>query len=133
MIAADWIGRNAVRDVRITEDLIDQFASLSGDDSPIHVSSDAARQCGLRTRVAHGMLLAALVSGVIGTELPGQDGLLHEVHLSFRNPCYPGDLITIEVTVVEAFESVQTLILDVRVARSDGLVLATGRIQSGLR
>lgn len=133
MIAEDWIGRTATRRVRVTAELIDDFVRVSGDNSPIHVSAEAAEQRGLKERVAHGMLLGALVSGLVGTELPGAAGLLQAVQLSFRNPCHPGDEITIQVTVAEVFESVRTLVLKVRVERSDGLVLATGRLQSGLR
>jgi 3-hydroxybutyryl-CoA dehydratase len=131
--AEDWIGKTAARRVRITDDLIDQFTELSGDNSPIHVTDGAAQSRGFPTRVAHGMLLGSLVSGVVGRELPGEHGVLHEVQLSFRNSCHPGDEIIIRVTVSEFFESVQALVLKVQIERADGVTLATGRVQSGLR
>jgi 3-hydroxybutyryl-CoA dehydratase len=113
--------------------MIDQFVALSGDNSPIHTTDRAAQGHGFPARVAHGMLLGSLVSGVIGTELPGERGLLHEVQLSFRNSCHPGDEIIIHVKASEFYESVQALILKVTIERTDGVILATGRVQSGLR
>ncbi len=84
--AVDWIGRNAERRVRITSEMLDHFVTVSGDSSAIHVSEKAAKERGFPGRVAHGMLLRALVSGIIGTELPGDDGVLQQMQLSFRAP-----------------------------------------------
>ncbi len=131
--ARDWLGRTAVRRVEISEAMLDAFVALSGDTSPIHVQSAAARARGFDSRVVHGMLLGSLVSAVLGTELPGADGVLQDVRLSFRRPCHPGDRVEILVTASEFFESVQTLVLDLKVTREDGMVLATGQARSGLR
>jgi acyl dehydratase len=131
--AEDWIGRTAARRVRITEEMVDQFVDLSGDRAANHVSDAAAQAEGFRGRVVHGMLLGALLSGVLGTELPGKPGVEQEAKLSFRNPCYPGDEIVIQVAVAEFFASVQTLVLKVTISRTDDVTLATGQIQFGLR
>lgn len=65
------------------------FAELTGDYNPIHVES--ARN------IAHGALLNGLVSGIIGTKLPGPGTIVIEQNLTFPKPCYAGD--TVEVTV----------------------------------
>ena len=131
---AEWIGRKAERRVCITAEMLDQFVAFSGDSGAIHVSDEAARELGFPGgRLVHGMLLGALVSGLIGTELPGDDGYEQQMQLSFRAPCYPGDEVTISLTVVEFYESVQTLVLKVNIVNAAGVTLATGRIQSGLR
>jgi 3-hydroxybutyryl-CoA dehydratase len=128
----DWIGRKATKTIRVTADMIDRFAALSGDTSPIHMSDAAAQNRKYAARVAHGMLLGSLVSSVLGTQLPGEEGVLQQVQLDFRKPCYPGDEITIHVEVTEFFESVQVAVLKVEIIRSDGVVLTTGQVQSGL-
>ncbi len=130
---ADWVGRTAVRQVRITAEMVDQFASLSGDLGPIHTNDEAARKQGYQARLVHGWLLGSLVSGLIGMELPGDGGVEQDVQLSFRNPCYIGDAIKIELLGTEWFESVKTLVLKVKLTREDGLILATGEIRCGLR
>lgn len=129
----DWIGRWAERRIRITAEMLDQFTAISGDSSAIHVSDEAAKQRGFPGRVAHGMLLGALVSGIVGTELPGDDGVLQEMKLSFRTPCHPEDVITIRLTVTEFFESVQTMLIKVKILNTAGATVATGLVQSGLR
>ena len=113
--------------------MLDAFVALSGDTSPIHVNGAVARARGYGGRVVHGMLLGSLVSAVLGTDLPGEIGLLQDVRLSFRNPCHPGDQVEILVTASEFFESVQTLVLEIKITRDDGTILATGQARSGLR
>jgi 3-hydroxybutyryl-CoA dehydratase len=131
--AEDWIGRVAVRRVCVTPAMVDQFVELSGDSSSIHVSDAAARQRGFDGRIVHGLLLGALVSQVIGTELPGNEGVLQDFQLSFKQPCFPGDEVVIRAEVTEVFQSVQAIVLRVKITRADGVVLASGKVQSGLR
>jgi acyl dehydratase len=113
--------------------MVDGFAALSGDASPIHMSDDAAQRHSFQRRVVHGMLLGSLVSGTLGMELPGERGVLEKMQLSFRNPCYVDDEITIDVAVAKFFASVQTLVLTVKITRADGTLLARGTAQAGLR
>lgn len=129
----DWVGRKAERTVSITPELMAAFIALSGDSNPLHVSDGHALARGFRGRVVHGLLLGALVSGLIGMELPGRPGVLQSVQLSFHNPCYVGDTIQIVAEVTEFFESVQVAILQVVVRNSAGLSIATGKVQSGIR
>ncbi len=131
-VASDWVGRSAERLVRVTAEMLDHFVAVSGDSSEIHVSDESARDRGFPCRVAHGMLLGALVSGVIGTELPGNAGVLQQIQLSFRAACHPGDEIIIRLVVAEFIESVQTMMIKVKIAKADGTILSTGTVQSGL-
>ena len=73
-----------------------------------------------------------LLSGVIGTQLPGARGVLQNLELAFRQPCLIGDVITIYVSVAAFHESVNTLVLKVLIKKQDGTTLATGSIRSGL-
>ncbi|KYN18758.1 Armadillo repeat-containing protein 7 [Trachymyrmex cornetzi] len=73
----------------ITNDDILKFAELTGDHNPIHTES--ARN------IAHGALLNGLVSGLIGTKLPGAGTVVIEQNITFPKPCYAGD--TVEVIV----------------------------------
>ncbi len=130
--AQDWLGKSARRTCEITAELVDRFVELSGDFSPLHVEDQAGRAVGYRGRVVHGMLLGSLVSSVIGTQLPGRFGVLQEIQFSFRNPCYIGDRITIEVTVAEFHEALQLLSGKVEVRNAAGGLLARGRFRSGL-
>jgi 3-hydroxybutyryl-CoA dehydratase len=129
---AEWAGKSARLTVVVTEDLLDRFVAVSGDSSPIHVSTAAAKARGFAGRVAHGLLLGSLVSSIIGTQLPGEDGVLQEIKLAFHNPCYVGDTVVIDVGVSDVHESVRALTCSVRVSNQAGLLLAKGHFRSGL-
>lgn len=70
---------------------IDDFARLTGDVNPIHFGDRP---------LTHGLFLAGLVSGVIGTKLPGEGTVLVSKNLRFPNACYAGDYVTIEVEIL---------------------------------
>ncbi len=127
-----WVDRSASRRVTVTEDLIAAFAAVSGDHSPIHVDETFAQRRGLKGRVAHGALQAALVSGVLGMDLPGAAGTLQELSLRFHRPCYASDTLTITVTVTECFCSVRAIRMAVRIVNQHAQVVATGKAQSGI-
>lgn len=76
----------------ITNDDILKFAELTGDYNPIHI--DSARN------IAHGALLNGLVSGLIGTKLPGAGTIVIEQNLTFPKPCYAGDTVEVIVKIV---------------------------------
>ena len=126
------LGEEASRHFDITPSMLDAFVSLSTDDSPIHVDETAAKARGFPGRVAHGALLGALVSGVVGTELPGARGLIHSVELKFKRPSCVGDRVQVVVGVSEKIVSVRVLILKVRILDQQQRALATGRVQVGL-
>ena len=48
------------------------FAELSTDHNPVHLDDDYARDTIFEGRIAHGILTAALISSVIGQQLPGR-------------------------------------------------------------
>nr|ABZ09810.1 putative MaoC like domain protein [uncultured marine microorganism HF4000_APKG8K5] len=79
---------------------IESFAELSGDRNPLHMDGAYAREQGFADRVVHGFLLGAKVSALIGMFLPGRRCLLVEESLSFPNPVYPGDEVTLSGEVV---------------------------------
>jgi len=83
----------------ITEADVVLFAGLSGDINPSHIDEEFARTTRMKTRVAHGMLTASLISAVLGTKLPGP-GCLFVSHTSnFRAPVRIGDTVMARATV----------------------------------
>ena len=54
--------------VTVTEEMIENFARATGDKNPIHLDETYARETMFKTRVAHGMLQAGILSGILGME-----------------------------------------------------------------
>lgn len=80
------------------------FAEVSGDRNPIHLSEHFAARTPFRTRIAHGLYTASLISAVLGTRLPGPGAIYLSQTLNFRAPVRIGDEVTVTVTVAELME-----------------------------
>ena len=93
---------------------IESFANLSGDRNPLHMDGAYARERGFADRVAHGFLLGAKVSALIGMFLPGRRCLLVEESLNFPNPVYPGDEVTLSGEVVDTHTDLALVSLKIR-------------------
>ena len=98
---------------------IESFANLSGDRNPLHMDRAYARERGFADRVAHGFLLGAKVSALIGMFLPGRRCLLVEENLNFPNPVYPGDEVTLSGEVVDTHTDLALVNLKIRGEKKD--------------
>jgi 3-hydroxybutyryl-CoA dehydratase len=78
---------------------IEAFAAVSGDTNPVHLDEAYAQTTTFGGRIAHGMLSAAYVSAVLGTQLPGPGAIYLTQSLRFRRPVKIGDEVTARVTV----------------------------------
>ncbi len=77
------------------------FAAVTGDRNPIHLSEHFAAKTPFRTRIAHGLYTASLISAVLGTRLPGPGAIYISQTLNFRAPVKIGDTVDVYVTVAE--------------------------------
>jgi len=80
------------------------YAGISGDFNPAHINEAYARNTYFKTRIAHGMLSAGLISAVIGTQLPGPGSIYMQQTLSFLAPVHMGDTVTARVEVMEKID-----------------------------
>jgi 3-hydroxybutyryl-CoA dehydratase len=79
------------------------FAQVTGDRNPIHLSEHFAAKTQFKTRIAHGLYTASLISAVLGTRLPGPGAIYISQTLHFRAPVKIGDTVLVTVTVAELF------------------------------
>ncbi len=113
---------------------IELFAELSTDHNPVHLDEQYAQDTIFEGRIAHGMLTAALISAVIGEQLPGHGTVYLKQDLKFMAPVRPGDRVEAVVEVRDIDYSRRRVGLDCRcvvgdtvVLRGDALVLAPSR------
>jgi len=85
---------------RVTDRDIALFAEVSTDRNPVHLDDDYAQETIFEGRIAHGMLTAALISAVIGEQLPGHGSVYLGQSLRFMAPVRPGDVVRAEVKVL---------------------------------
>lgn len=105
---------------------IEMFGQVSGDMNPIHFDEAYASSTPFKGRIAHGMLTASLLSGVIGQELPGQGTIYLKQDLKFLAPVRPGDTVETTVTVAEVNRERRRVTLDC-VCRVAGTVVLEGQ------
>ena len=115
----------------ITAELIDSYAEVSGDNFEIHLSEEAAARHGFDGRVAHGLLVLAVVDGLKNqaeARIRAQASLGWE--WKFRKPVLAGDSIDVQVTISGKREirdrSRGILVLDFTVSNQDGLLVQQG-------
>jgi 3-hydroxybutyryl-CoA dehydratase len=95
------VGDEASLTRTITEVHIVNYAGLTGDWNPVHADAEHAAQSMFGERIAHGMLIAGLISAVLGTQLPGPNSIYLGQDLKFVAPVMIGDTIKVVVTVTD--------------------------------
>lgn len=84
----------------LNEDIL-AYAKLSGDYNPLHTDEEYARRSRFKSRIAHGMLTASLISNILGMKLPGTGGIYVSQQMQFLKPVRIGDTITCVGEVIE--------------------------------
>ena len=120
------IGLTKEFQITITESMVNNFANISGDFSPIHVDEEYAKSTSFGKRVAHGMLLASFLSRVDGMYLPGKHALYFSQNLEFHNPCFINDKIKISSIVVDKSESTKIIKIESKITNQNDKLLLHG-------
>ncbi|MEO8441527.1 MAG: MaoC/PaaZ C-terminal domain-containing protein, partial [Betaproteobacteria bacterium] len=105
---------------------IQLFAAISGDINPAHLDAEYAKSGMFQEVIAHGMWGGALISSVLGTQLPGPGTVYIDQSLHFARPVTLGDTITVTVTVTGKFDHHHHVTFDCRCVNQNGLVVMNG-------
>src|SRR5262245_59930949 len=87
-------------EVIVTPEMMDAIRAFTGEANALPADADFAESKGYRDRLVYGMLTASFSSTLVGVYLPGRNAVLPQVDVSFRNPVFPGDRLTIRGEVV---------------------------------
>lgn len=112
---------------KLTAQDIELFAVMSGDANPAHVDADFAKSDAFHKVIAHGMWGGALISAVLGTELPGPGTIYLNQNLNFLHPVGLGDTLTVRVTVTEMSAETCHVTLDCLCLNQDGETVIEGK------
>lgn len=94
----DWLH---TAEAEITPSLIDAFAEMTGDHFAIHTSDKAAQAKGFPTRIAHGLLVLALIDGLKNQAAAQFDAVASlGWNWTFRRPVPAGTRISARITVL---------------------------------
>jgi len=119
------VGDSASLAGSFSQEDVEAFARISGDDNPAHVDAAWADASPFGGRVVHGVLTAGLISAVLGTQLPGPGSIYMSQTLKWLAPVKPGDALTAVVTVKEIIPEKKRVVMET-VVQKDGETVLTG-------
>ena len=120
------VGDSATLERRLTMDDIKLFAIMSGDVNPAHVDEDFAKSSRFHEVIAHGMWGGALISTVLGTEMPGPGTIYLGQTLRFRAPVGLGDMLSVTVRVRDKDDEKKRVTFDCCCTNQDGRPVIEG-------
>lgn len=120
------VGDSAEFTRTITEADLVLFAGITGDQNPAHMNQTWAEQTRFKGRIAHGMISAGLISGVVGMHLPGPGTIYVSQELRFLAPIHIGDTVTARVTVEEVVPDKNRVRLKTVCLTQDGITAVDG-------
>ena len=120
------VGEEATLTRIISDDDIRTFARITGDDNPVHVNDAYGKGTMFKGRIAHGMLVAGLISAVLGTKLPGPGAIYMNQQVRFLAPVRPGDQVTARARVTEWDATKGRVTLATDVSNQDGVAVISG-------
>lgn len=120
------IGDGASFAKTISETDIYLYAGITGDFNPAHIDECYASQTVFKSRIAHGMLTAGLISAILGTRFPGPGTIYIRQELSFLAPVRIGDTITASVEVIETHPDKNRIRLKTLCKNQEGIIVLDG-------
>jgi acyl dehydratase len=117
----------------VTEADVVSFAGLSGDFNPLHTDATFAVGTPFGERIAHGMLIAAIATGMANWTgvFEGTTLALMQQLLQYKGAVKFGDTVHLELTVAEKKPTSKddrgVVIFDARMINQDGEIVLDGQ------
>lgn len=110
----------------VTDELVREFAEVSGDHNPIHLDDEFAKNTLFGRRIAHGMLSGAFISAVLGYELVELKVVYLSQTLTFTAPVFIDDTVTTTSTVTQIREEKNIVTLETVCRNQNEEIVVTG-------
>lgn len=107
----------------ITADEVRTFASLTGDDNPIHVDPEYAKDTRFGKPIVHGILLLGYISKILGHDFPGHGTIAVSISTRFLRPVPVGTEVEFKITIFDKIEERKQVKARVRAWVEDETVL----------
>ena len=127
------LGMKASFDASFTDEMMLQFAEISGDTNPLHMDADFARAQGFPGPVVFGLMTSSLYSRLVGLYLPGKYALLQGLDIDFNQPCFPGQVLHVEGEVSYMNEAFHRFEIRARIRNSEQHTISKAKIRAGVQ
>jgi 3-hydroxybutyryl-CoA dehydratase len=115
-----------------TEEMVAQFASISGDINPLHVDREYALSVGFEAPALFGMLTSSLYSRLVGVYLPGKYALLQGIDIDLHTPCFAGERLFVEGEIVFLMDAYRRMEIKASIRKGNRKLVSKALIRVGL-
>lgn len=126
------IGHKESFSVEITEEKMDLFLQLSGDENPLHQDMWFAKENGFASKLVYGMLTASFYSTLAGVHLPGRFCLLQEIGIKFTKPVFVGDVLTVSGRIEEKVDAYEILVIKAKITNQNNQPVSRAVMKVGV-
>ncbi len=120
------IGQKYAHSFSYTQEQVDEFARVTGDNNPVHLDEEFAAKSIFKRRIAHGMLGASILSKVFGTLFPGNGTIYLNQTLNFLRPMYVEEEYEAVFEVKELIIDKNRAIISTTISNSEGKSVLSG-------
>ena len=127
------IGLNKEFKVSITEEMMEMFYKITGDNNPLHNNLDYAKSKGFNEKVVYGMLTSSFLSTLAGVYLPGKYSIIHSVEILFKKPVFISENpLTVKGTVEEINEVFKQFTIKFEITNNKNEKVTRGTMKVGV-
>ena len=95
------IGMSAEKTKTMTKEDIEYFGKVSTGTNPMHFNEEYAATTQFGKCIAHGVISLSFCGSILGMQLPGLGTIHLGQEVTFKQPVYPGDVITAHCEVAD--------------------------------
>ena len=126
------VGQTASLTKTVTEEDLNHFIAITGDENPLHVDENFAEQTFFGQRIAHGMLSASLFSTLVGMHIPGIGAIYKSQTLEFLLPVCIGDTLNAWFEIVSIDIEAEEIIIKSWIENQDDKIVIEGKTVTSL-
>jgi acyl dehydratase len=119
-------GQTYIHEFSFSQQAVNQFAALTGDNNPLHLDAEYAASTPFRRPIMHGFLGGSIFSKVLGTIFPGEGSIYLKQTMEFVSPMFTDVLYEAVFTVKEILPNSIALIETQVIDKTSRAVAITG-------
>lgn len=95
------VGAVFTEEITYNQENVNTFAKITGDNNPIHIDAEFAKNTPFGRPIVHGFYSAAVFSMVFGTKFPGEGTIYMYQDMKFLAPVFVDEPYTAKFEVTE--------------------------------
>lgn len=93
-----------------SENDVDLFSKLSGDENPVHLDEEYAKTTTFGRRIVHGAFASSIFSSIFANKLPGAGCIYSKSENKFLRPIYLNTRVLFKVEIIDILQEKKRVI-----------------------